>query len=90
MPLLAPIRAAVVAALLLAANSLSAPAAEQKTDDWLRGSGKDLQIRLKGEVVESDGQPATDTLLTGFMQGSVSKIQLKPVVEGNRFTIWIL
>ena len=26
-------------------------------DEWLRGSGKDLEICLRGEALDSDGQP---------------------------------
>jgi hypothetical protein len=62
------IRAAVVATLLLAAGAYGSLGAEQATDDWLRGSGKDLQICLKGEVFDSDGEAARSLTFGVFLE----------------------
>src|SRR6188768_3524094 len=90
MSLLAHVRAATfVATLALTASSSAAPALEQNQDDWLRGSGKDLEICLKGEIFESDGRPATNVQVTGRLNDSIASQQLAPSVDGNRFKIWI-
>ena len=52
------IHAVMVCVFLLLVGSYSSLFADQATDDWLRGSGNDLHIRLKGEVFDADGQPA--------------------------------
>src|SRR5215212_11544943 len=74
---------------LLAANPIAGQAAGQPSPEWLRGSGNDLQIRLNGEILEADGQPATNIQLTCQLNATVSKQQLKPAVQGHRFEAWI-
>jgi hypothetical protein len=80
---------ALVIIFLFSANAVSAGAADPPAAEWLRGSGKDLQICLKGEVVDADGQPATGVKLAGSMNSTASKVQLAPSVDGHRFKIWI-
>jgi hypothetical protein len=89
MPLDARIRAVVIVVFFLAANASAASGADQSADEWLRGSGKGLQICLKGEVFESDGRPATGVQLAGRMNATLSNEQLKPAVDGHRFKIWV-
>ena len=55
-----------VALFLLSTSSLSL-CAGQATDDWLRSSGKDLQICLNGQVFEADGRAATAFQITGSL-----------------------
>jgi hypothetical protein len=57
--------------------------------EWLRGSGKDLEIRLAGEVLDADGRPAREVTLTAGLNHQVSPVQLEPKVEGNRFEVWV-
>ena len=78
-----------VATLLSAINPTGALSAEQAANDWLRGSGQDLQICLRGEVFESDGQPASDVQVTCGMNELGSTRQLQPMVDGHRFEVWL-
>lgn len=82
-------RALVVATLVVAINPSGSMSAEQVTNDWLRGSGKDLQICLRGEVFESDDQPASDLQITCGMNSSEQTQHLQPTIDGHRFEIWI-
>jgi hypothetical protein len=88
MALLEPIRALAITFLLLE-SAVGARAGDPPAVEWLRGSGKDLQICLRGEVFDADGQPATGVKLTGSMNGTVSNIPLTPSVDGRQFKIWI-
>jgi hypothetical protein len=74
---------------LLATNAVGEKIANQPVVEWLRGSGKDLQICLKGEVFESDGQPAANVQVTGGIKASVASHQLAPSMDGHRFKIWV-
>jgi hypothetical protein len=88
MPLPQRIRAFVIVSLL-AANAVGLQAADRPAAEWLRGSGKDLQICLRGEVFDANGQPASGVKLSGSTGGIVSNIPLTPSVDGHRFKIWI-
>jgi hypothetical protein len=80
----------LVAVLLAAAVcSKFARGAEPSTNDWLRGSGKDLQIRLHGEVFDSDGQPAQDPNVTCGMNSTYFAPSLEPTLHVNQFEIWL-
>ena len=57
--------------------------------DWLRGSGANLELRLQGEVVDSDGTPASNIQISGGMNRAGSPAALEPKINGNRFEIWI-
>ncbi len=80
---------AVVMITLLGANAVGTATAAPQSVEWLRGSGKDLELCLQGEVFESDGRPATGVQVTGRMNASVAGQQLAPSVDGHRFKIWI-
>ncbi len=79
-------RALVIAVLLFAVH---ASAGDQLSNDWLRGSGENLELCLHGEVFESDGRPATDLQLTGNVNATLSDQPLKPSIDGHRFRLWI-
>ncbi|MEX2168729.1 MAG: thioredoxin family protein [Pirellulales bacterium] len=83
------VQALGVATLLIAINPTGALSAEQAANDWLRGSGQDLQICLRGEVFESDGQSASDFQITCGMNSSGQAPQLKPTIDGHNFEVWI-
>src|SRR4051812_25803673 len=74
---------------LLAGIAVGEQPPGQPAVEWLRGSGKDLQICLKGEVFESDGRPATAVQVSGRMNASVASQELAPPVDSYRFKIWI-
>lgn len=78
---------AVAVALLLA--TLSSLRAEPPSSDWIRGTGEHLQIRLRGEVVHADGQPAQDIVVGGAINAIGASHPLQPVIEGNRFELWL-
>jgi hypothetical protein len=63
--------------------------AEQRSAKWLRGEGRDLEIRLQGEVVKSDGSAASDVELTIRMNGPMTTGELRHSMKGNRFELWI-
>lgn len=89
MPRRSNTRAVVFIGLLLRASAIDALVADEGTVHWLRGSGEDLQIRLQGEVFESDGQPASNMQVTGRMNVEILNRSLKPKIDGHRFEIWI-
>src|SRR3954453_17711423 len=74
---------------LFVANAAGKQAGDPPAGEWLRGSGKDLQICLKGEVFDSDGQPASGVKLAGSMNSTASRVPLTPSVDGQRFKIWV-
>jgi hypothetical protein len=63
--------------------------AETKSPDWLRGTGDDLEIRLSGEVLNPDGKPATDAVVSGSMNCDNIYQPLKPTTNAHRFEIWV-
>jgi beta-lactamase regulating signal transducer with metallopeptidase domain len=79
------------------AENPSAPAqqtgtkeSESKKLDWLRGEGESLEIRLRGEIVDSEGKPAADAKLkTSIYDGQAKSTDLPNSVEGNQFEIWV-
>src|SRR5438128_1893530 len=76
-------------AAYLFVSGLAAHAAEPPVADWLRGTGKDLQLCLRGEVVDSDGRPAKEVQLTGDLSSTLSGEPLKPQIDGNQFKLWV-
>ena len=83
------IRASLTAVLWLATALSSSPAAESTTDDWLRGSGRDLQFRLRGEVVGSDGKAATGVQIACGMNSQSLSRGLDVAVDGHAFEVWV-
>jgi hypothetical protein len=81
--------AVVVACVLIVAGSSGSVIADEPIANWLRGAGKDVQIRLRGEVLEADGQPASDFQVTGRMNAVASNPQIEAKVDGHRFEFWI-
>src|SRR5690242_2335350 len=78
-----------VIVLSMAASTNKLHSAEDSPESWLRGTGKDLQIRLAGEVLESDGQPATDVKVTCHLNSVKPGPQPEPVMDGHRFEVWL-
>jgi len=78
-----------VAFFLFALNISASSIAEQPSEEWLRGSSKDLQLCLHGEVVDSDGRPATGLQVAGNMNASISDQSLNASIDRNKFKLWI-
>ena len=57
--------------------------------DWLEGSGKNLRMCIRGEVVNEDGAPAKDFRLRLRSSALSGERDLPVDVEGNRFSCWI-
>lgn len=81
--------AVVLTAIFAAFHLTIVAAAELAKVDWLRGSGKDLELCLKGEVFAADGEPAADFQLSGKMDARTAMPPLEPVIDGNQFKIWV-
>jgi hypothetical protein len=82
------IRALCVAGVLIGACWSVSVIAEEPSGDWLRGAGKDLQIRLRGEVLESDGQGATGIKVTGSLNTVAFASQIEAKIDGHQFEFW--
>jgi len=89
MPLSSQIHLIAVATLVLAARVPAVLAVEHQSVDWLRGSGKDLELRLRGEVFDADGKPATNIQVAGSMNATIRDQPLEPAIDGHRFELWI-
>ncbi len=79
-------RTRLVLAMLAALLAL----ADHAQGAFIRGSGKNLEICLSGEALESDGRPAADVeIACGLNYNSTGSTKLEPVVDGHRFEVWI-
>jgi hypothetical protein len=85
------IRAVLVIAAVIVTGLSGSATAEEASNGWIRGVGQDLQIRLRGEVLQSDGTAAADFTVSGKMHsgGSASHSQIDPKIDGHRFEFWI-
>ncbi len=57
--------------------------------DWMRGSGKQMELRLRGEVFDAAGRPATGATVTGSINSTADGQTLEAKVSGHRFEVWI-
>lgn len=84
------------AAALFAAALLNSQAAGQnekpkpaapssQKPDWMEGSGKDLRIRLAGEVRDETGAPVDDFRIRMTLMSGFSRTRVLPRIENNRF-----
>lgn len=62
---------------------------ERSVEQWLRGTGKNLELCLHGEVFESNGQPATEFNLSGGLNTIGTELPFKSLIEGSKFKVWI-
>lgn len=58
---------------------------QKSPSEWLDGSWTKLRIKITGEVLNPNGQPAKDLRVTA----SVDSRDLKVAVTGNKFVCWI-
>ena len=56
---------------------------------WLKGSGKDLQIRLAGKICDETGAPALGCKLTVALRREFGSTILPVELERNRFEVWV-
>lgn len=75
-------------AAALASHS-SAMAVERPVEQWLRGTGEDLELCLHGQVVEADGTPASGFSLSGQLNTRIVDLPFEPVIDGSHFKVWI-
>ncbi len=59
--------------------------ANEPSAGWLRGLGEDLEICLRGEVLESDGSPAEGLAVVGALQSRGISTPIGVLCESNRF-----
>jgi hypothetical protein len=55
---------------------------------WLEGAGKDLRIRVKGEVLDESGAPANDCKLVVTLKTRFGATDLPATIERNQFQVW--
>ena len=89
MMLTSNVRTAVVAVLLFAVSATAAFAAERPSDEWLRGSGEELEICLRGDVFDFDGQATSNLQVTGKINATLAGQSLKAMIDGHKFKIWV-
>ena len=75
--------------LLVVAVAPRPLAAESRSPEWLRGSGDDLELRLRGEVLDADGRPATNVQVDGDLLTTSVPSPLHTSIGGHRFELWI-
>jgi hypothetical protein len=56
---------------------------------WLDGAGKDLRIRVHGEVLDESGVPANDCKVVVRVKTNFGTTDLPAVVERNQFQFWV-
>ena len=65
--------------LLITFLAISARVAHaEEAPEWLRGAGKDLEVRRVGEVLDAVGRPARDVAVIGALNHQVSPLALEP------------
>ena len=60
----------------------------ENTEQWIRGEGANLEIRIQGAVTLSSGQPAKRPKVVATLS-SPAEEELPVEVDGNRFKLWI-
>lgn len=78
----------VVLVVMLLVSEVTDVRAERPTEEWLRGSGEKLQVRLQGEVLLPDGQSASEFKLRGGLNTSGAMLPLEPTIDNHRFEVW--
>lgn len=81
--------ALALAATCAAAFGQDEATASDRVPAWLRGSGSDMQMRLRVTVLGPEGEAASDARLrVEYDNGQVSeRLSVKP--EGNTFEFWV-
>ena len=84
---------ALTSVLLLLSSSFNAQAgdqaARQASDDWIRGTLDKLEMRIRGEILDVDGQPAQASSVSAMLKDNSSGRPVDVRLEGHRFEIWL-
>lgn len=67
----------------------SAYAVTQATDDWIRGTPDKLEMRIRGEILDVDGQPAIEPSVSVSLRESNSDVPVDVTVNGHQFEAWL-
>ena len=57
--------------------------------DWIRAVGDQLEIRLRGEVLDVAGRPAMGVVVAGSLQSMQGHRTIETKVDGHRFEAWV-
>ena len=79
----------IVFCLILTTCTAESAGADKNAIEWLRGTGKDLEMRLSGDVFDHDGSPADQVSVVGKILSHTGNREFKPDVQGNHFEIWL-
>lgn len=63
--------------------------AGQVSDDWIRGTQDNLEMRIRGAIFDVDGQPVQAPLITAKIFDYISSQEIDVNCEGNRFEVWL-
>src|SRR5262249_19238916 len=73
---------------LLHAQAFGQAAPNQKPE-WLEGTGKDLRIRVTGEILDESGARASDSALVVNLRTQSKETSLPVTAGGGRFQFWV-
>jgi hypothetical protein len=57
--------------------------------EWIRGSGKDLELRIRGEVVNEEGKPEFGAKVAGKLRFLSEDVSVTATTTGNQFEVWL-
>lgn len=67
----------------------SAQSKPQAADDWIRGTPNNLEMRIRGEVLDVDGLPALHPSVSVSIRDNNSVEPVKVALDGHRFEVWL-
>lgn len=59
------------------------------SDDWIRGTSDNLEMRIRGEILDVDGQPARAPSLVVSIKENNSSESIDASLQGHRFEVWL-
>src|SRR5690349_11132004 len=77
-----------LSAIFISSFAVVASGAEQMPP-WLRGSGKNLEMRLQGDVLGLDGKPASEVEFTASFFGNAGDTPIESSLKDGHFTVWV-
>ena len=57
--------------------------------DWLEGSGENLRIRIRGQVLDPNGNPPAKFAVQASSEVGFDVHDFETVVDGSKFEFWI-
>ncbi len=86
-------RSCRLAVLWVAITTPIAVAAELRSDEdaeqWIRGTGETMEMRIQGEILLSSGEPAKQPTLSASVSTNNAWEPIPVTLDGNRFEIWV-